>query len=122
MRQCFQLIGAGHNKFWTVEVVGKHYLATFGKIGTHGQTQVKTFGTAREAMDKADAMIDEKTRKGYRRVGNDAHPGAQRALLTSLAEAPAPATATMPKPMPAEQPGPPASTAMRRIVPMRQAP
>jgi predicted DNA-binding WGR domain protein len=52
VRKCFQLIEGNHYKFWTVEVVGNHYLATFGRIGTQGQTQVKTFGTEFEATGR----------------------------------------------------------------------
>ena len=84
MRRCFELIGGQHQKFWVCEIVGTHYLATFGRIGTNGQTQVKTFKTASEATRKALAMIDEKTGKGYVEVRGDQWPGASETLLASL--------------------------------------
>lgn len=84
MRKCFQLIGGSHYKFWTVEVYDNHYLATFGRIGTEGQTQVKTFSTNGQALAKALDMIDEKTNKGYRAVGQGEHPGAKPQLLALL--------------------------------------
>lgn len=85
MRKCFELIAGTSAKFWTVEIVGKHYLATFGRIGTQGQTKIQTFATAFEATDKANAMIGEKISKGYRQVADNAHAGAKRTLLDSLA-------------------------------------
>ena len=89
MRQCFEFVGGSHRKFWSVEVVGCHYLATYGRIGTTGQTQVKTFYAASEAERKAREMIDEKTGKGYTRVTDNAHPGASATLLASLGASPA---------------------------------
>jgi len=123
MRKCFQLIGGGHLKFWTVEVVGNHYLATFGRIGTDGQTQVKTFSSDREALEKAEAMINEKTRKGYREVKSDMHPGAKQTLVASLAgTAPAPIPPPLPRrppPVTVATPPPeePPTPGPRRIVP-----
>ena len=94
-RQCYELIGDGHRKFWSVEVHGLHYLATYGRIGTQGSTQVKTFSSAGQARDKALAMISEKTGNGYVRVNDTKHPGAPAALVASLstpkAATPAPA-------------------------------
>ena len=37
----------------------------FGRIGTNGQTQTKTFGDADAAQKHADKLIEEKTEKGY---------------------------------------------------------
>jgi Uncharacterized conserved protein len=85
MRKCFQLVNEHHSKFWTVEVVGNTYLATFGKIGTYGQTQVKSFPTNWQAENKAYEMIREKEGKGYIEVAERRHPGAGKQLLDSLA-------------------------------------
>lgn len=84
MRQCYHLISADCYKFWTVETVGVHYLATFGRIGTKGQTQTKTFHSEYAAREKANEMIDEKIGKGYLRVGDNDYPGASKELLASL--------------------------------------
>src|SRR5262245_51378054 len=81
LKQCFELINDQHRKFWTVEVYGLMYFATFGRIGTKGQTQVKTFATNFEAMDQARDMIDEKTNKGYRQVDAVKHPGVSPIML-----------------------------------------
>lgn len=112
MRKCFELIAGNSAKFWTCEVIGKHYLATFGRIGTQGQTKIQTFATALEATEKANAMIAEKISKGYRQVDDYDHAGAKCTLLDSLAgtatepatQAPAP---RRPIPRPArKQPAP----------------
>jgi predicted DNA-binding WGR domain protein len=84
VKECYQLISGGYKKFWTVEVVGCHYLVTFGRIGTDGQTQVKTFNRENEAQFAARKMANEKCRKGYVRCGDNSHPGAKVALLQSL--------------------------------------
>lgn len=111
MRQCFELIDAKHSKFWTVETIGPHYLATFGRIGTAGQTQVKSLGTARQAEEKAEEMIAEKIRKGYRRVGDNDHNGASASLRRSLTGNP---SATIPD----ETPETPRVIGARHIVPI----
>ena len=83
-KACYTLIEGRHCKFWTVEVINVHYLATYGRIGTKGQTQVKTFGSHVQAVAMADKMIREKLNKGYQQVSNSDHPGASDALLRQL--------------------------------------
>jgi uncharacterized protein (TIGR02996 family) len=61
----FELHGPNSHKFWTIEVSGKSFTVTFGKVGTSGQTQTKTFPTPEKARDAADKLIREKTGKGY---------------------------------------------------------
>jgi predicted DNA-binding WGR domain protein len=46
-------------------VVATEVIVNYGKLGTDGQTQVKTFATAEEATKAADKLIAEKTKKGY---------------------------------------------------------
>jgi uncharacterized protein (TIGR02996 family) len=53
------------NKFWHIEVVGTYYQVRFGKIGSKGQTQRKTFATHEAAQAEADKLIKEKLKKGY---------------------------------------------------------
>jgi predicted DNA-binding WGR domain protein len=102
MKRCFQLIAGNHYKFWTVEVIGRHYCATFGRIGTEGQTQIKTLGSEAAALEKAEEMIEQKLGKGYREAG--LFPGVSAALVASLRpaqpSAPAPAPVTIPAPLP----------------------
>jgi predicted DNA-binding WGR domain protein len=53
------------NKFWQIDLSGKSFTTTYGKIGTNGQTTVKTFKTEAEAKKEYDKLIAEKVKKGY---------------------------------------------------------
>jgi uncharacterized protein (TIGR02996 family) len=53
------------HKFWTIEVGGKGFTVTSGKVGTSGRTQTKSFATSEKAQEAADKLIREKTAKGY---------------------------------------------------------
>ena len=61
----FQYSDAKSHKFWTIDVSGNSFTVTFGKIGSAGQTQTKSFPTADKARAEADKLIAEKTKKGY---------------------------------------------------------
>src|SRR5262245_2842884 len=61
----FQLSDATSHKFWNIDVQGKSFTVTYGKIGTNGQLQTKTFKDAVTAQAEADKLIREKTKKGY---------------------------------------------------------
>jgi predicted DNA-binding WGR domain protein len=80
-KRSFELTSGGHNKFWTVQVRGKYFFATWGRIGTAGQTQSKEFASPRAAMEHATKMIGEKTGKGYTEVAASKHAGAPDHLL-----------------------------------------
>jgi predicted DNA-binding WGR domain protein len=53
------------NKFWEINLSGKSFTTTFGKIGTSGQTSVKAWKDAAEAKKQYEKLIAEKTKKGY---------------------------------------------------------
>ena len=61
----FQFSDAKSHKFWNIDVQGNSFTVTYGKIGTAGQTQTKTFATPAQAQAQADKLITEKTKKGY---------------------------------------------------------
>uniref|UniRef100_UPI000B0738E7 WGR domain-containing protein n=1 Tax=Leptospira alstonii TaxID=28452 RepID=UPI000B0738E7 len=48
------------DKFWTIEVSGKSFTVTYGKTGTSGQTQTKTFGSEEECLKEAKKLLSEK--------------------------------------------------------------
>ncbi|SMB82816.1 WGR domain-containing protein [Deinococcus hopiensis] len=56
--------GAEH-KFYEVSVSGAELTARYGRIGTDGQKQVKTFPTPQKAEAEALKKAAEKRRKGY---------------------------------------------------------
>src|SRR5262245_37646080 len=53
------------HKFWNIELKGASFTVTFGRVGTAGQTQLKTFASEAQARKEHDKLIAEKTRKGY---------------------------------------------------------
>jgi uncharacterized protein (TIGR02996 family) len=61
----FQFSDAKSHKFWSIDVSGSSFTLTYGKVGTAGQTQTKTFPTPEKAQAEADKLIREKTGKGY---------------------------------------------------------
>ncbi|MCU0709597.1 MAG: WGR domain-containing protein, partial [Pirellula sp.] len=53
------------NKFWKIELDGSSHTVTFGKIGTTGQSQTKSFDSRDAAKKAFDKLVAEKTKKGY---------------------------------------------------------
>lgn len=61
----FEFTDAKSNKFWNIELSGKSFTVTFGRIGTNGQTQTKKFASAADAKKEHDKLVSEKLKKGY---------------------------------------------------------
>jgi predicted DNA-binding WGR domain protein len=61
-------------KFWEVRVVGKEVTVRFGRIGSDGQGQTKSFPDATAASRHAAKRVEQKLAKGYREV--DSPPAA----------------------------------------------
>jgi uncharacterized protein (TIGR02996 family) len=61
----FEKHDARSHKFWMIDVRGKSFTVTYGKVGTSGQAQTKSFATAEKSQAAADKLIREKTAKGY---------------------------------------------------------
>ncbi|EGI4193674.1 WGR and DUF4132 domain-containing protein [Escherichia coli] len=53
------------HKFWAVEQQGNELHITWGKVGTNGQSQVKSFADAAAAEKAGLKLIAEKVKKGY---------------------------------------------------------
>ena len=81
VKKCFELVEGSHSKFWVVQISGLNYFATFGRIGTAGQTQVKSFTFERQCEMYAEKMIASKLAKGYVKVADDAYEGAPEAMV-----------------------------------------
>jgi predicted DNA-binding WGR domain protein len=59
----------GHSsKFWEIEVTGTDHTVRFGRIGTSGQSQTKSFSSEAAAQKDSARLIAEKQRKGFREV------------------------------------------------------
>lgn len=66
--QRYEFIEGTASKFWEVEAKETSLTVRFGKIGTNGQTQTKSFDTSAAATKERDKLIKEKTGKGYKEV------------------------------------------------------
>jgi len=65
----FEFTGGTSRKFWSVAQEGTSLQIRFGRIGTNGQGQVKTFADEARASREMAKLIAEKTGKGYIEVG-----------------------------------------------------
>jgi uncharacterized protein (TIGR02996 family) len=86
------------NKFWEIKLAGKSFTTTYGKIGTDGQTTIKTFKSDEEAKKEHDKLVAEKTKKGYALVGGGgtskaAPPAPDKPVVKKVAKKAAPAPA-----------------------------
>jgi predicted DNA-binding WGR domain protein len=61
----FRFQQGGSNKFWRIGAEGCDVTVVFGRIGTKGQSVIKTFATAERAQAEVAKLTAEKTRKGY---------------------------------------------------------
>jgi DNA ligase-1 len=64
-RRHFEFVEGGSAKFWEITTTGNYVTVRFGRIGTQGQTQTKSFTDADSAARHAEKLIHEKTKKGY---------------------------------------------------------
>jgi uncharacterized protein (TIGR02996 family) len=62
----FEYSDATSHKFWNVETKGTALTVTYGRIGSAGQTQLKSFPDEAAARKEQEKLITEKVKKGYR--------------------------------------------------------
>ncbi|WP_316784969.1 DUF6493 family protein [Pedobacter frigiditerrae] len=70
MKKHLKYIDDTSNKFWQIEVVNTAYTVTYGKNGTNGVSQTKTFADHTECLKAAEKLLNEKIKKGYSESGN----------------------------------------------------
>lgn len=111
-RREFQLIDDASKKFWAIKLDGKSFVVHYGRIGTIGQTQEKTFATEDAAKAEYNKLIAEKAKKGYAEVAAGS-TGASGAPPIPTVKPPTPktsskdATTTVSEPVTAEVKAPP---------------
>lgn len=95
----FEFSEGSSNKFWAIRLDGVSYTVNYGKTGTAGQTQTKTFATPEVAQKEHDKLVAEKLKKGYHEVGASsvsappvAKAPAKPKAVTPVTPAPAPET------------------------------
>ncbi|HEY1101338.1 MAG TPA: WGR domain-containing protein, partial [Myxococcota bacterium] len=81
----FELVEGSSSKFWSIELTGSSFTVVYGRIGTAGTTQEKTFDDDAKAKKEYDKLVAEKTKKGYAEVDAVAQTG-----TPSVKAAPAP--------------------------------
>ncbi|TCC87254.1 WGR domain-containing protein [Pedobacter frigiditerrae] len=70
MKKHLKYIDDTSNKFWQIEVVDTAYTVTYGKNGTNGVSQTKTFADQTECLKAAEKLLNEKIKKGYSESGD----------------------------------------------------
>jgi predicted DNA-binding WGR domain protein len=88
--ECYEMSEGGSSKFWTIELKGKAFTTTYGKIGAPGQTTTKSFDSADKAERECAKLVAEKVKKGYRKVGGLAKAVAEKASVAVSASVSAP--------------------------------
>jgi uncharacterized protein (TIGR02996 family) len=53
------------NKFWDIELKGKSFTVTWGRVGSAGQSLTKSFKDEEAARTQHDKLVEEKLAKGY---------------------------------------------------------
>ncbi len=64
----FEFIEGGSKKFWEIGQTGCDLTVRYGRIGTNGQTQTKTFPDEARTTREVQKLITEKVKKGYTEV------------------------------------------------------
>src|SRR5690606_21082077 len=90
----FELVEGNSSKFWEVEQAGSDLNIRWGRIGTAGQSQTKSFDDEAKAAAALTKLVSEKTGKGYKEAGVAAGATIGRTEAKPQADAPAPAAAS----------------------------
>jgi predicted DNA-binding WGR domain protein len=102
----FELVEGKSAKFWEVSQEGSDLHLRWGRLGTGGQSQTKSFASDAAAEKEAEKLIKEKTKKGYTEVeAGEASPApAPKKAAPASTKAPEEAPAAEPaKPEPVEE-------------------
>jgi predicted DNA-binding WGR domain protein len=110
----FEFVDDSSNKFWEIEQDGLDLNLRWGRIGTQGQSQTKSFADNAKCSAAMAKLIAEKTGKGYSEVdtapagaiGKTAARPVAAPGPVAAAAAPAAEPAPAPAPAPAETPAP----------------
>jgi predicted DNA-binding WGR domain protein len=65
MTRRFEFIAGSSCKFWEISVSGAELKVNYGRIGTNGQSQTKSFPTAEKAQQHVEKLMRQKLGKGY---------------------------------------------------------
>ena len=68
MTRRFEMEEGGSRKFWEVARDGREVTVRYGRIGSAGQSKVKSLADEDEARGHVSGLVEEKVGKGYREV------------------------------------------------------
>ncbi|RYY71191.1 MAG: DUF4240 domain-containing protein [Chitinophagaceae bacterium] len=71
MKRIFINQSGDSNKFWTIEQVENSYTVTWGKIGTEGRSNDKSFFTTEECSKEVEKLVKEKLNKDYQETNDN---------------------------------------------------
>ena len=60
LKRHLKYIEGNSDKFWQIEVNGQQFTVVYGKNGTAGTSQTKTFDTAEACLKTAEKLVAEK--------------------------------------------------------------
>ncbi len=66
----YEFVEGSSNKFWEIVLEGTSFTTTYGRVGTDGQSSLKEYDSEEKAKKEYDKLVGEKTKKGYKLVGN----------------------------------------------------
>ena len=69
-KRYFEFVDGRSAKFWEVGSRGNDVMVRFGRIGTNGQTQVKSFPDNTTAERRVEKLVTQKMAKGYELVAS----------------------------------------------------
>lgn len=69
MKRHLKYIDGNSDKFWQIEATANQFIVTYGKNGTSGTSQTKSFETEEECLKAAEKLLNEKIKKGYSENG-----------------------------------------------------
>lgn len=76
MKRTFTYSDDKSDKFWSIDIDGDNFTVNFGKVGSQGQVNTKSFSDTAECQAAADKLINEKIKKGYVEESSaDQNPG-----------------------------------------------
>lgn len=82
----YELTDGSSAKFWQWEVRGNELIVEYGRIGTKGQANAKSFDSDAAANAAAVKLVKEKTSKGYALVGGVAAPAPKAQVVPKAVE------------------------------------
>ena len=69
MKKHLKYIDENSDKFWQIEVSNNEFTVTYGKNGTSGTSQTKSFDSNENCIKAAEKLLAEKIKKGYSENG-----------------------------------------------------